>query len=197
MSDVVVIGGGQAGLSAGYFLSRAGLDFVILDEQERPGGAWQHGWQSLRMFSPAQYSPLPGWPMPAQTGEEFPTASHVVDYLARYEERYELPVRRSVGVTSVRRENDRWIVETDAGSLKAAAVISATGTWQSPYLPYVPGQGTFSGRQLHTVYYDSPGMFAGQRVVVVGGGNSAAQILAEVSMVAETLWVTQIGRAHV
>ena len=69
MSDVVVIGGGQAGLSAGYFLSRAGLDFVILDEQERPGGAWQHGWQSLRMFSPAQYSPLPGWPMPAQTGD--------------------------------------------------------------------------------------------------------------------------------
>ncbi|WCE38511.1 FAD-dependent oxidoreductase [Brevibacterium sp. BDJS002] len=72
MSDVVVIGGGQAGLAAGYFLRRAGLDFVILDDQEQPGGAWQHGWQSLRMFSPAQYSPLPGWSMPAQVGETFP-----------------------------------------------------------------------------------------------------------------------------
>jgi len=191
VSDVVVIGGGQAGLAAGYFLRRAGLDFVILDEQERPGGAWQHGWQSLRMFSPAQYSPLPGWPMPAQTGETFPTAGHVVDYLERYEERYELPVRRSVGVTSVRRGHERWTVDTDAGSLKAASVISATGTWQSPYLPYFPGQDTFSGRQLHTVAYDSPDMFAGQRVVIVGGGNSAAQILAEVSTVAETLWVTR------
>ena len=129
--------------------------------------------------------------MPAQVGETFPTADHVVDYLQRYEERYELPMHRSVGVTSVRRENDRWIVDTDAGSLNASAVISATGTWQSPYLPYSPGQDTFTGRQLHTVGYDSPDMFAGRRVVVVGGGNSAAQILAEVSTVTETLWVTR------
>ena len=191
MSDVVVIGGGQAGLAAGYFLRRAGLDFIILDDQERSGGAWQHGWQSLRMFSSAQYSPLPGWPMPAQSGELFPTASHVVDYLERYEKRYNLPVRRSVDVTDVRPDHQRLVVETDAGSLNAAAVISATGTWQSPYVPYYPGQDTFSGKQLHTVDYDSPDMFVGERVVVVGGGNSAAQILAEVSAVADTVWVTR------
>src|SRR5699024_4099423 len=117
------------------------------------------------------------------------TADHVVDYLQRYEERYELPMHRSVSVTSVRRENDRWIVDTDAGSLNASVGISATGTWQSPYLPYFPGQDTFTGRQLHTVDYDSPDMVAGRRVVVVGGGDSAAQILAEVSTGAGTLGV--------
>src|SRR5699024_10811663 len=94
-------------------------------------------------------------------------------------------------VTSVRRENDRWIVDTDAGSLTASVVISATGTWQRPDLPYLPRQDTFTGRQLHAVDYDSPDLFAGRRVVLVGGGNSAAQILAEVSTVAETLWVTR------
>jgi putative flavoprotein involved in K+ transport len=72
--DVAVIGGGQAGLAAGYFLRRAKADFVILDAQSRPGGAWRHGWDSLRLFSPARYSPLPGWWMPDQPGEPFPTA---------------------------------------------------------------------------------------------------------------------------
>ncbi|MBU8858633.1 MULTISPECIES: FAD-dependent oxidoreductase [unclassified Micromonospora] len=85
--DVVVVGGGQAGLAAGYYLRRAGLDYVILDAQSRPGGAWRHGWESLRLFSPAEYSPLPGWGMPRQEGEEFPTAGHVVDYLEAYERR--------------------------------------------------------------------------------------------------------------
>lgn len=191
MTDVVVIGGGQAGLAAGYFLRRAGLDFVILDDQKEPGGAWQHGWQSLRLFSPAGYSPLPGWPMPAQKGETFPTAGHVVDYLTQYEHRYDLPVRRSVHVTDVAHDQGRFVVETDDGQIEATAVISATGTWQRPYVPHYPGREGFTGHQLHTVDYDSPKDFAGQRVAIVGGGNSAAQIVAEVSEVAQTLWVAQ------
>ncbi|MEV4201353.1 ArsO family NAD(P)H-dependent flavin-containing monooxygenase [Micromonospora globbae] len=188
--DVVVIGGGQAGLAAGYYLRRAGLSHVILDAASDAGGAWQHYWHSMRLFSPAEYSPLPGWGMPRQEGEEFPTAGHVVDYLRAYEKRYDLPVRRPVRVRVVRPAGERLAVEAEAGTWVAGYVISATGTWERPYVPDVPGREEFAGRQLHTVHYTSPEEFRGQRVVIVGGGNSAAQILAEVSRVAETTWVT-------
>ncbi|TDC83273.1 NAD(P)/FAD-dependent oxidoreductase [Micromonospora sp. KC606] len=166
------------------------MDYLVLDAQPQPGGAWRHGWDSLRLFSPAEHSPLPGWGMPRQEGEEFPTAGHVVDYLRAYEQRYELRVRRPVRVREVRRAGERLAVETDAGRWLAGYVISATGTWECPYVPDVPGRAEFAGRQLHTVHYTSPEEFRGQRVVVVGGGNSAAQILAEVSRVAEATWVT-------
>ncbi|MFI6162973.1 ArsO family NAD(P)H-dependent flavin-containing monooxygenase [Micromonospora haikouensis] len=188
--DVVVVGGGQGGLAAGYYLRRAGLDHVILDAQSQPGGAWRHGWDSLRLFSPAQHSPLPGWAMPHQDGEDFPTAGHVVAYLRAYEQRYDLPVRRPVRVHEVRPAGEGLAVETDTGRWLARYVISATGTWECPYVPDVPGRAEFTGRQLHTVHYTSPDEFRGQRVMVVGGGNSAAQILAEVSRVAEVTWVT-------
>ncbi|MDR7304035.1 ArsO family NAD(P)H-dependent flavin-containing monooxygenase [Haloactinomyces albus] len=189
--DVVVIGGGQAGLAAGYFLRRAGLDFVLLDAAAGPGGAWRHMWPSLRLFSPAEHSPLPGWPMPRQTGAEYPTVDHVVNYLTRYEQRYALPVHRPVRVTGVHDGGEYLAVHTDRGTWQARVVISATGTWQAPYVPSDPGQEEFTGRLLHTASYRGPEQFRGQRVVVVGGGNSAAQILAEVSTVAETTWVTR------
>ena len=189
--DVVVIGGGQAGLAAGYFLRRAGADFAILDSRSEPGGAWRAAWPSLRLFSPAEHNPLPGWPMPRQRGAEYPTVDHVVDYLTRYEQRYELPVHRPAHVTGVYDEGEHLAVRTDRGTWRASAVISATGTWGSPYVPAYPGQREFAGRQLHTASYRHPEEFRGQRVVIVGGGNSAAQILAEVSAVADTTWVTR------
>ena len=190
-ADVVVIGGGQAGLAAGYYLRRAGLNFVILDRQDRAGGAWRHGWDSLRLFSPAEYSPLPGWPMPRQRGERFPTAGHVVEYLHDYEQRYELPVHRPVQVSDVRAHSCGLSVETDRGTWHAAFVISATGTWETPFMPAYPGMAEFAGEQLHTVDYSVPERFRGQRVLVVGAGNSAAQIVAEVSTIAETTWATR------
>ncbi|MGN9841381.1 ArsO family NAD(P)H-dependent flavin-containing monooxygenase [Nonomuraea sp. H19] len=188
--DVLVIGGGQAGLAAGYYLRRAGADFVILDAQDRPGGAWRHAWPSLRLFSPAQYSSLPGRMMPALPGGGYPSAADTVAYLADYERRYELPVLRPVQVHAVRRGGERLTVETDAGTWQARIVISATGTWWRPYVPHYPGIRDFQGKQLHTVGYRGPEPFHGRRVVIVGGANSAAQILAEVSTVADTTWVT-------
>ncbi|UMP07299.1 ArsO family NAD(P)H-dependent flavin-containing monooxygenase [Amycolatopsis sp. EV170708-02-1] len=186
---VVVVGGGQAGLAAGYHLRRAGLDFVILDAQAEPGGAWTHGWDSLRLFSPARHSSLPGWPMPPYQGPGYPTAGHVVDYLAAYEKRYELPILRSETVTAVSRAGTGLRVSTDTGTWAAEAVISATGTWWRPFLPLMPGG--FTGRRLHTVDYRSPKEFAGQDVVVVGGGNSGAQIAADLVGVANLTWVTR------
>lgn len=188
--DVVVVGGGQAGLAAGYFLRRAGLDFAILDGSEDPGGSWSEYWDSLRLFSPAGHSMLPGWWMPAEEGHEYPSARHVAWYLTEYERRYDLPVHRPVTVTGVERAPGGLRVRTDAGTWHARYVISATGTWREPHIPDIAGRDLFGGRQLHTVSYRGPEEFAGQRVVVVGGGNSAAQILAELSQVAETTWAT-------
>ena len=188
--DVVVIGGGQAGLAAGYHLRRAKADFLILDAAPSPGGAWQHYWDALTLFSPAEYSTLPGWWMPKQAGHPFPTRDHVVDYLAAYEKRYELPIRRPVTVTAVLPGSGHLVVAADTGTIEAKAVISATGTWRSPYVPAIPGRDAYTGRLLHTVDYRSPAEFAGLHVIVVGGGNSAAQILADVSTTAETTWAT-------
>ncbi|MFF0359318.1 ArsO family NAD(P)H-dependent flavin-containing monooxygenase [Streptomyces sp. NA02536] len=192
-TDVVVIGGGQAGLAAGYHLRRRRLDHVILDAGTAPGGSWRHMWDSLHLFSPAPYSSLPGRLMPVQVGEIHPDAGHVVDYLTDYEKRYDLPVHHGTRVEAVRRDDDRLLVEADSGTWRARAVVSATGTWSRPFLPAVPGRGVFTGRQLHTVNYRRPDDFAGQRVIVVGGGNSGAQIAADLALDnrVEVTWVTQ------
>ncbi|MEU4996037.1 ArsO family NAD(P)H-dependent flavin-containing monooxygenase [Streptomyces sp. NPDC021622] len=189
--DVVVIGGGQAGLAAGYHLRRLGVDFVILDAQSAPGGAWQHTWDSLHLFSPAAFSSLPGSAMPVQIGETYPDAAHVVTYLSEYEHRYELPLMRPVSVHGVHRDGAFLRVESDAGVWRARVVISATGTWWRPFLPAVPGRSEFAGQQLHTVEYRSPAEFAGRRVEVVGGGNSGAQIAADLAYDTELTWVTR------
>lgn len=188
---MVVIGGGQAGLAAGYHLRRLGVDFVILDGQSTPGGAWQHTWDSLHLFSPAAHSSLPGRLMPPQPCETYPDASHVVAYLADYEKRYDLPVQRGALVQAVHRDGPFLRIQTDTGTWQARAVISATGTWTRPFLPAVPGREVFQGRQLHTVGYRRPGDFAGQRVIVVGGGNSGAQIAADLAHDTELTWVTR------
>lgn len=190
-TDVLVVGGGQAGLAAGYYLRRLGADFVILDAGPVAGGAWQHAWDSLHLFSPAAYSSLPGRLMPSQQGEPCPDAGHVAAYLADYEKRYQLPVHHATRVRAVHRDGPYLRAETDVGAWRAQAVISATGTWWRPFLPAVPGRDLFTGRQLHTVAYRRPADFAGQRVIVVGGGNSGAQIAADLACDTRLTWVTR------
>ncbi len=188
--DVVVIGGGQAGLAVGYYLRRTGLRYVILDAQPEPGGAWLHGWYSLRLFSPAQWSSLPGWLMPGGGTERYPTREEVLRYLRQYEERYQLPIHRPVNVTSVRRDAGLFVLDTDTGEFRSRAAVSTTGTWQKPFIPDYPGRDQFQCIQVHSAHYDTPERFAGQRVLIIGGGNSGAQILAEVAPLADTTWVT-------
>lgn len=202
--DVVVGGGGQAALAAGYYLQRANRDraagqpplrFVLLDRRPVAGGAWRDGWESLRLFSPAAYSSLPGWPMPPEKGAgDTPSADHVRRYLAAYERRYRLPVHRPVTVTAVDSDavDGGFRVVTDQGSWSTRTVINATGTWGRPFWPWYPGMRTFGGRQLHTQAYRRAGDFEGSRVLVVGGGNSAAQITADLAHRDEgtVTWVT-------
>lgn len=187
--DVAVVGAGQAGLAVGYHLRRTGLSFALLDEQEAPGGAWRHVWPSLRLFSPAAYSSLPGHPMPDTAGAA-PDAAHVVDYLSRYEERYGLPVRRPVRVRAVHRDGAGFRLVTDDGELRARAVVSATGTWSQPFRPALPGQREYRGEQVHSAHYEGPARYRGRRVLVVGGANSGAQIAAELAEVCELTWCT-------
>ncbi|MCP2323286.1 putative flavoprotein involved in K+ transport [Hamadaea flava] len=187
--DVLVIGGGQAGLAAGFYLRRHAIDFTILDAGHTPGGQWPHSWDSLRLFSPAQFSSLPGWPMPPVAG--YPDAAHVVDYLTRYEHRYQLPIHRSTRVAAVRRDDDGFLVDTSSGPWTARIVVSATGTWWRPFLPALARGSAYAGAQLHTAEYRKPQDFTGQRVTVVGGGNSGAQIAADLTgHAAEVRWCT-------
>lgn len=127
---------------------------------------------------------MPAWP------DGFPPASHVVDYLATHETRYDLPVQRPIRVTEVTPDEDHLLISSNERTWRARHVISATGTWQQPFWPIYPGAREFTGRQLHTVDYGVATDFTGQDVVIVGGGNSAAQLVAEISTEASTTWVT-------
>lgn len=187
--DVVVVGGGQAALATAYFLKRAGLAFTLLDAEDGPGGAWRHAWQSLRLFSPATWSSIAGRPMPQKEGD-YPSRDDVIAYLEDYERHYQLPVERPIQVESVTDDGDVLSIRSTTREWHARAVVSATGTWRAPFIPPYPGHDVYEGEQLHSAHYVEPGRFAGKRVLVVGGGNSGAQILAEVSQVAVTTWVT-------
>ncbi|CCG02152.1 NAD(P)-binding domain-containing protein [Blastococcus saxobsidens] len=193
--DVVVIGAGQAGLSTAWALARQGFapgtGFVVLDGEEAPGGAWRHRWPSLTLGTTHRVHDLPGLPF-TPDDDSAPAVESVPAYFTEYEQRFGLPVLRPVRVAAVRRGADhRFRVETDRGAWTARAVVNATGTWTRPFVPRYPGQERFRGRQLHTVDYRSAEEFRGQHVVVVGGGASATQLLAEISRVTSTTWVTR------
>ncbi|WKD58397.1 putative oxidoreductase CzcO [Corynebacterium capitovis DSM 44611] len=185
--DATVIGGGQSGLATAYYLRKSGVNYVVLDDQPAPGGAWRHAWPSMTLFSTSGFSNLPGWPMPYHEG--FPPARHVVEYLTAYEQRYNIPVERPVHVDSVIRDDGAFHVRAGGRTWTARTIVAATGTWSAPFVPYYPG--TFTGRQWHSAYYPGPEPFRGSTVAVVGGANSGAQIAAELTSVADVTWYTR------
>lgn len=187
--DLIIIGGGQSALACAYFLRRKEIDYVILDEQTESGGAWLHAWDSLTLFSPSEYSSLSGWLMP-KTENHFPTRNEVIAYLSQYEARYQLPVQRNVKVQDIKKEDDEFVLQTSKGIYKAKAIISATGTWSKPFIPLVKDSGKFLGEQLHSAHYQSAEKYKEKKVLIVGEGNSGAQLLAEISKVADTTWAT-------
>ena len=203
--SVVVIGAGQAGLSAAYHLRRRGLrlsdgqdvgvgSFVVLDAENGPGGAWRHRWETLRMATVNGIYDLPGMPQPAVDPEESAREA-VPRYFADYEGHLGLTVLRPVVVRGVSRVDDdprgALLVTTDGGSWLTDGLVNATGTWRKPFWPYYPGQESFRGEQLHTADYRHADDFRGRHVVVVGGGISALEHLDEISRVTTTTWVTR------
>lgn len=193
MTTVAVIGGGQAGIAAGYFLRRRGLEpgdgFVILDHSPSPGGAWQFRWPTLTLDNTNRIYQLPGLPFD-ETGT-IRASTAMPRYFDEYEHRYALDVHRPVHVREVRAISGGFSLGTSTGEFTVRGLINATGTWDKPFVPFVPGSSTFEGRQLHTHDYRTPEEFAGQHVLVVGGGVSAVQLLAEISTVTRTSWVTR------
>lgn len=187
---MVVIGAGQAGLSAAYALRRAGAEFVVLDGDGGPGGAWQHRWPSLRLDRAHRIHPLPGLALP-DADPATPASEVVAGYFADYEQRFELPVHRPVAVRAVHPADDGFRLDTSEGEWTARGVVNATGTWTRPFWPAYPGRELFTGRQLHAADYRGAEEFRGRHVVVVGGGTSAVQQLIEISEVTTTTWVTR------
>jgi putative flavoprotein involved in K+ transport len=178
--EAVIIGGGQAGLAVGYHLARRDRRFVILDANERIGDAWRKRWDSLRLFTPARYDGLPGWPFPAPAWS-FPTKDEVADYLDAYAARFDLPVRTGVRVDGLSREADRYVVAAGKNRYEADHVVVAAGAYQRPRVPAFASELDPGIVQLHSSQYRDPSQLQEGGVLVVGAANSGAEIALEVS----------------
>jgi putative flavoprotein involved in K+ transport len=180
--DVIVIGAGQAGLALGHHLARRGANFLLLDAGPEIGSSWRSRWDSLRLFSPAQYDSLPGLPFPAPA-DSHPSKDDVADYLAAYAAHFALPVQLNSPVQRMHREDGGgFVVTTPAGTRRARQVVVATGPFQTPRLPAVADQLDPLVPQLHSADYRNPAQLpAGARVLVVGAANSGLQIAAELA----------------
>jgi putative flavoprotein involved in K+ transport len=181
--DVVVIGGGQAGLATGYSLKQRGLSFVILDERERVGDNWRSRWDSLRMFTPAKYDGLPGMRFPLP-GHHCPTSQQMADYLETYAETMGLPVHTGVRADGLWPANDRgegFVVTAGDRRYEADQVVVATGTYGRPSVPDFAGQLDPDIHQLHSSQYQRPSQLREGGALIVGGGNSGAEIALELS----------------
>lgn len=195
--DIVIIGAGQAGLSSAYHLKQLGLapgrDFLVLDRAPAPGGAWQYRWPSLTLSTVNRVHDLPGMSFADTAGGDVSVQAAVAvpHYFAAYEERFALNVLRPASVSVVCDRGERLRVESDRGIFSARGLINATGTWEKPFIPDYPGRDSFLGRQLHTHDFRRAEDFAGQHVLIVGGGISAIQLLEQISQVTRTSWVTR------
>ena len=178
--DVLVIGGGQAGLAMGYYLAQRGLSFQIVDAGAEVGAVWRSRWDSLRLFTPAQYDNLPGLPFPSSP-DIYPGKDDVANYLQAYAAKFELPVRPDTMVTSLTRSNGVYVATAGGEALEARQVVVATGPFQVPFIPPIAKELDPGVRQLHSVEYRNPATMPPGTVLVVGAANSGCQIARELS----------------
>ncbi len=192
MSDqTIVIGAGQAGLAAGYWLQQAQLPFQIVEAQATVGGSWPAYYDSLTLFSPARFSSLPGMAFPAPAAS-YPQRDAVVAYLQRYAEHFKLPIQTNTTMSTIERHQRGFrLTANDGRVFQAGQIIAATGAFSRPFIPQLPDQALFQGHVLHSASYRNVNDFVGKRVVVVGAGNSAIQIAIELAHVADVTLATR------
>jgi putative flavoprotein involved in K+ transport len=195
--ETIVIGGGQAGLATGFHLKQRNLPFVILDAHPRIGDAWRRRWESLRLFTPAANDSLPGMPFPADPGT-FPTKDEMADYLEAYAVHFGLPVRTGVRVESLSKTNGRFVVRTGGGATQYEArnVVIAMSAWQRPRVPGFAAQLDPGINQLHAIDYRDPSQLRAGGVLVVGAGNSGAEIALDAARAHRT-WLSGRDTGHV
>jgi putative flavoprotein involved in K+ transport len=178
--DVIVVGGGQAGLAIGYFLAQQGRDFTILEAATEPAAAWRERWDSLKLFTPARYNALPGRAFPGDP-DRYPGRDDVVAYLSDYARDLDLPVELGRRVRAIRKADGGYLVELDERAYAADQVVVATGPFQIPFVPATADELDDEVVQLHSTSYRSPHSVPEGRVLVVGGGNTGFQIAEELS----------------
>jgi putative flavoprotein involved in K+ transport len=194
--DVIVIGGGQAGLAVGYHLAQAGLRFVILDASERIGDSWRNRWDSLRLFTPAKFDSLAGMAFPAPRNS-FPTKDQMADYLAAYAARFQLPVRSGARVEKLFRQGSRYVVRTGARELEASQVIVAMAGYQRPKIPLFATALPGGIVQMHSSEYRNPAQLRPGGVLIAGAGNSGADLAMETARNGHPTWMAGRDTGHV
>lgn len=193
--ETVIVGGGQAGLAVGHYLAERGRHFVILDANERTGDSWRHRWDSLLLFTPAHFNGLPGMRFPASRGS-FATKDAMADYLETYASRFDLPIRRGITVDGLARRGDRFVVSAGDLSLEADNVVVAMANYQTPRVPSFAKDIDRRIVQMHSKDYRNPSQLRDGAVLVVGAGNSGADIALEVARSRPT-WMSGKESAHV
>ena len=194
--NTIVIGGGQAGLAAGYFLTQRGKNLLIFDENQRTGASWRSRWDSLRLFTPSQFNSLPGLPFP-KPAYYFPTKDEVADYLEGYASQFQLPVRHGVKVEKLSRDDQGYRLSTGAASFSARNVVVATGAYHKPHTPTFASQLDPAILQLHSSAYCNPQQIPVQNVLVVGVGNSGAEIGLELARAGKRVWLAGRNVGHI
>ena len=179
--ETLIIGGGQSGLAIGYHLSRRGLPYAIIDANHRIGDAWRNRWDSLRLFTPNRLNGLPGMPFPGGYHWGFPSKDEMADYLESYARRFDIHVETGVRVERLSREGDRFVATAGNRRFEADNVVVAMSSWQKPRIPKFAGELDPSIVQLHVAEYRNPGQLQEGGVLVVGAGNSGAEVANELA----------------
>jgi putative flavoprotein involved in K+ transport len=189
--DSIVIGAGQAGLAAAYYLQKKGLKYLVLESGNQTVGSWAKYYDSLTLFSPARYSSLPGFRFPGDPNR-YPAKEEVISYLIQYADHHNLKIRTGEKVTDVKKQGSFFKITTENGKLfHTKTVISATGAFAFPNVPIIDGSERYKGKIIHSSQYKNVEEYKNQKVVVVGGGNSAIQIADELAKVSNVTIATR------